>query len=245
VNDTNRRVRCALAFTVFALFGVAYADANKDYLQKEVAGRVVRLPMLPGFASSCEENAAVAERARNMTPQTHDFLTCASDLKKWNDLKAGKTSSDFYPLLILAVQRHHPGGPFTEDEFTKLTKAAHAKLGDMIESEKKIPRSVRDTDEALSAGGSRRSTSEYVQKMQGFFDAPSTLPSFSFVTSRSYTVSEGGRARAIREITGISTIYYHGELLQLMVLDSVGPNGDSFRPMEITKHWLNAFNALN
>lgn len=244
MNATNRRVGSVNVFIILALIGVAHADSNKDYFQKEFYGHIVRLPTLPGLAYSCEDTV-FGGRMIQTIPKTHVLVTCGSDLGKWNELKAGKTPSDLYPMLVLSVQRHQPGAAYTASEFGRILTAVHSQVGDMIESGKTVSRTAGTDDLRPFAAGREMSVVGFVYRAVRFFDAPSALPSLSYVTSKTYTIAEGGSTHEFLEIGANSTIFYQGESLQLVVLDRAGPNGDSFKPEEITKRWLSAFSALN
>jgi hypothetical protein len=224
---------------------VAHAGTNPGYVEKKVGDHMVRLPLLPGFAPSCEENSEVSKRMESLTPQTHVFLTCASDLAKWNSFKAGKPPTDFYPLLGVTVIRQPAGGPFTSAEFAKLRDAAHAKLADMLASANERDPSIRGMDQAASANGRERSTQSYQQSMQGFFEAPSSAPSFSFITTRTSSISEAGVTREVREVTANSSVLYSGDVLQLMIVSRAEANADTAVPRDVTRLWLQAFNSLN
>lgn len=224
---------------------VAHAGTNPGYVEKKLGDHMVRLPLLPGFAPSCEENSEVSKRMESLTPQTHVFLTCASDLAKWNSFKAGKPPTDFYPLIEVTVIRQSAGGPFTSAEFTRLRDAAHARLGDMLASVNEKDPNIRGMDQAASANGLDRSTQRYQQSLQGFFEAPSAAPSFSFITIRTASISEAGVTRESREVTATSSVLYSGDVLQLMVVSSTGVNPDTTVPRDVTRRWLTAFNLLN
>jgi hypothetical protein len=63
--------------------------------------------------------------------------------------------------------------------------------------------------------------------MQGLFEAPSAAPSFSFVMTRSATLSEAGIAREIHEVSAVSTVFYFDELRQLIVVSTSGANANT------------------
>jgi hypothetical protein len=84
MDNTYCKVGCVRALTLFALIAVAHADSNKDYIQKEFYGHLVRLPTLPGLAPSCEDTMLGGRMAQTV-PRTHVLVTCASDRDKWNE----------------------------------------------------------------------------------------------------------------------------------------------------------------
>jgi hypothetical protein len=243
MNTTILLIRYVAVLALVAARSVMAADVGASYVEKTVHGHTMRFPLVTGFAPICEESAKFAERARSLAPGTHEFLTCASDRVKWEALRAGK-GSDLYPMILVTVQRPQQGGPLSLDEFTKIKKAAHEQLGDKLASDGTPPSGVRKIDKAASSAGVQRTTNSYEQQLRGFFDAPSKAPSFSFLTSRTSTITEVGRSYEVREVTAISTVFFLGELIQVMVVDAAS-SPDASTPRVVMMQWLDAFNALN
>jgi hypothetical protein len=243
MNTTRLLVRYVAVLAMVAARSVMAADVGASYVEKIVRGHTMRFPLVTGFAPVCEESAQFAERARRLTPATHEFLTCASDRIKWEAYRSGK-GADLYPIVLVTVQRPQRGGPFSLDEFMKMKKAAHEQLGDKLAIDGTPPSSVRKIDEAASSAAGQRTTNSYEQQLRGFFDAPSKAPSFSFLTSRNSTITEAERTYEVREVTAISTVFFLGELIQVMVVDT-GSSPNASTPQVVTRHWLDSFNALN
>jgi hypothetical protein len=235
--------RFAICVGLSAALLAGAAGAEPEYLEKSVHGRTVRLPLLSGFTPVCENDVSYAARVRSLAPASHEFLTCASDRRKWEALRAGN-GSDLYPLIVVTAVREQPSGRLSPDEFARLKELAHERLGDMLASNGTPPSSVRAIDEAASTSTVPRTTNSYEQQLRGFFDAPSKAPSFSYMTSRNGTITEGGRTYEVREVTAISTVYVRGDLIQLMMVDGGVPSPDASRLRNLTKQWLDAFNEV-
>ncbi len=225
------------------VIGVAVA-ASTAYVQKSLGDASVKLPLQAGFPAACEESKPFAERAASLTPKSSIFVTCFLPQAKWRLLQEGKPT-DLYPYITVTVDPAHPSGPFTRAEFLQLRKASHAELGDLqeISEEAQAKLQAQDTSNAERGGDLKREN--YKQKLSGFFDVPSRLDSFSYLTSRSARVSEGGVTKDLCEVNAVTTVLYSGRLLRVLVIDACQAGIRGERARAITASWLAALSDLS
>lgn len=232
------------AAVLFALCLQAHAGTDIPYLEKRLGLKTVKLPKLNDFSPACEENAQLAQRAAAMAPKSSTFLTCLVDAKKWLDYRTGK-STDLYPLIAVTVQIPQPGGDFTLEEFKKIRAAAHNQLGDLLADSQYAQRQLKEEDRTLASSGMNITRENYQQALQGFFEPAGATSSFSYLVSRSSTISEAGTTKKLMEVNAVSTIYYSGKLLGLSVIDVSFDNNQGLRARDITAKWLRSFRELN
>lgn len=238
-----RRQPAAGAF-LLAISLLAQAAPSNHYVEKPIGHRLVKLPVLSGFAPACEENSKIARRAQLMTPKTSVFLTCFVEAGKWRNFVAGR-STDLYPYIAVAVQVPIRGGDFSPEEFEKLRAAAHRRLGSLLTNAKAARQKLSAQDRKLAASGEPIARRHYQQSLRGFFEPPGATSSFSFVVVRSATVSAAGATRTLNEVDAVSTILYSGRLLGLSVVDRTTDKNQGLRARKITSRWLREFRELN
>ncbi|HRE18817.1 MAG TPA: hypothetical protein PLW86_17390 [Rhodocyclaceae bacterium] len=239
---TLAKITALSALVAMARF--ANAGTELDYLEKPLANRVVKLPVLPGFLPACEEDPQFAQRAALMSPKNTLFLTCLVDSRKWRDFRDGR-SINLYPFVAVTVALPHPSGDFTPDDFQNLKAATRAQLGNLLADNQYAKRQIAAQDKKLSKVGTEVHRRDYQEGLQGFFEPIGGNSSFSYVVSRSATVSEGGVTRGVREMNAVSTILYSGRLLLLNVVDQPSDSAQGLTVQEITSRWLHAFRRFN
>lgn len=230
---------CLLAIPLLAI-----ADQPARHVEKRIGDRIVKLPVLSGFAPACEENSQIAQRAQLMTPKTSVFLTCFVEAQKWRDFLSGKPT-DLYPFVAATIQAPIQGGDFTLEEFEKLRAAAHKQLGSLVADTKGAQQQLSEQDRKLAASGVPVTRGSYQQSLQGFFEPPGATKTISYVAIRSSSVAEAGITKYLNEVNAASTILYSGKLLGLNVVDQTENNDQGRRAQEITANWLRAFRESN
>lgn len=228
----------------FILCFQTYAGTDIPYLEKSLGASKVKLPMLHDFSPACEESAQFAQRIAAMTPKTSTFITCLVDAKKWLDYRNGK-STDLYPIIAVAVQISQRGRDLTMEEFKRIQAAAHNQLADLLSDSQYAQRQLKEQDHKLANKGVNLSRDNYQQAFQGFFEPMGESSSFSYLVSRSSTISEAGTTKELAEVNAVSTVYHSGKLIGLSVVDMAFDNNQGFAAREITAKWLRSFRELN
>lgn len=214
------------------------------YVERSIDMVTVKLPTPPAFRPACDENRLFAERAASLTPKTANFLTCFVDGKKWESFLAG-TATDLYPHIAVTVARPHPSGPLSHSEFQQLRNAARQQLGYLLTDSESTKTRLREQDDRIAATGGDLRRDFEGQKLTGFIDLPGAQNSFSYQTTRTYSVSEGGQSRRMCEVTVLSMVLHNGRLLMALAIDDCNavPMGQHVR--ELSALWLQRFSELN
>lgn len=77
------------------------------------------------------------------------------------------------------------------------------------------------------------------ESFKGFFETPVPSTSFSFLVEGAGPESGG------RHVKSVSSLYFAGHLLNVMVVDGATGNDDGHRTRDVTLDWLHAFQSLN
>jgi hypothetical protein len=77
------------------------------------------------------------------------------------------------------------------------------------------------------------------ESFKGFFETPVPSSSFSFLVEGAGPEQGGGHVKSV------SSLYFAGHLLSVMVVDQATGNADGHRTRDVTLDWLHAFQSLN
>lgn len=224
-------------------FCAAQTTPEPIALEKRNGGTIVRLPVLADFAPACEESPQLANRAAGLTPKTSEFITCLVPARAWRDFKAG-TASDLYPFMSLAILPQHPSGNYTSSDFVKLEEAARKQLGSLLTDGSAQGR-LAEQEKGLAQSGTAIRRDQYRLSYSGMFSTPQDVPNFAYVTTRSFTLSEGGTAMQLQEVVATSVVLHRGRLLMLLVVGSSTRDPQGVQVREVTSSWLQAYSKLN
>jgi len=199
------------------VFASVASAAGVPYREVALGAAKVKLPTV-GFVLACDENAQLAARVKAMTPPTSGFVTCMVRPDKWKAAKSG-APVDLTPIIVVTVQKQQPGEAFSVQEFKTMRDKAYS------------------LQSAMVAGGSR--------SFKGFFATPDRSLSFSFLVGDATPTPSHAASTATGKMQSVSTVYFAGHLLNVVVVDRADGNEDGHRTRDVTIDWLRAFQASN
>jgi hypothetical protein len=196
--------------------------------------------VLPGFTPVCEQDVTVRERFALLTPPGQTFLTCLIDSKTYAAVAAERQAIP-YPFIVFALLSDG-GGVFSAEEFAAVKRAAHERMGDMIDDptrREQAQAQLDAADEQLSATGVdvQRQANEY--RFRGFFH--STDKSFSFLQESTTTVTAASVAGSVNEIQSVTVMLVEGRLLFMSMMDQHDGGRSAEKVRATTLQWLQEF----
>ena len=232
---------------VFVLSLMACATAAQateaTHIEKQVKSLVVKIPQLGSFAPACESNKLFAERVSATTPKQVVLLTCFVEAKKWAAY-LGKTGTDLYPMISIAVSDPASGIKYTSDDFKKLRVSVKEKLGELV-AKTDWRKEYEKQDQDLAKTGVKATRENAKVGLQGFFRPAGETKSFSYLTVREFDEVRAAKTIQRKQVSAISLIHFSDSLLTLTVVDQFDEEEKGQRAREITEAWLSAYRALN